>query len=162
MMTTLSDPAVAPAVNDDKTLADPFVKCLVRLIRAEDSCGLWRGKCDADLLANFTVTDEQRRAIPIIGDPDPYVLWKLDIFYAAVGLAIEERSDLLVSRTMEVSQEGFGRVLFTTKRLVLLSKTLRDVHRFGFNTLRDCAKTGTRLVNDAVAVIKAYPDVARA
>ncbi|WP_072381903.1 NifX-associated nitrogen fixation protein [Rhizobium tibeticum] len=161
-MTTLSDPAVTPTVNDDKIFGTPFIKCLVRLIRAEDSYGLWRGKCNSELLAHFTVTEDQRRAIPIIGDPDPHVLWKLDIFYAAVGIAIEERSDLLVSRTMEVNQEGFGRVLFTTKRLVLLSKTLRDVHRFGFNTLRDCAKTGTRLVNDAVAVIKAYPDVARA
>ncbi|OWK25158.1 hypothetical protein AJ87_13320 [Rhizobium yanglingense] len=161
-MTTLSDPAVTPAVNDDKTLASPFLKCLVRLMRAQDSYGLWNGKCDADLLANFTVPEDQRRAIPIIGDPDPYVLWRLDTFYAAVGLAIEERSDLLVSRTMEISQEGFGRVLFTTKRLVLLSTTLHDVHRFGFNTLRECATTGTKLVSDAVAVIEAYPDVARA
>ncbi|MFA1623689.1 NifX-associated nitrogen fixation protein [Rhizobium mongolense] len=161
-MTTLSDPAVTPTVNDDKIFGTPFIKCLVQLIRAEDLYGLWRDKCDAELLANFTVTYEQRRAIPIIGDPDPLVLWRLNTFYAAVGMAIEERSELLVSRTMELSQEGFGRVLFTTKRLVLLSTTLRNVHRFGFNTLRKCAKTGTKLVSDAVAVVDAYPDVARA
>ncbi|WP_208246271.1 NifX-associated nitrogen fixation protein (plasmid) [Rhizobium sp. T1470] len=161
-MTTLSDPAVTPTVNDDKIFGAPFIRCLVRLIRAEDSYGLWSGKCDAELLANFTVTYEQRRAIPIIGDPDPLVLWRLNTFYAAVSLAVEERSDLFVSRTMEINQEGFGRVLLTTRRLVLLSTTLRNVHRFGFNTLRKCAKTGTKLVSDAVAVVEAYPDVARA
>lgn len=87
-----------------------------------------------------TIPKDQRRAIPIIGDPDPLVLWRLDTFYAAVDLAIEERSDLVVSRTMEISQQGFGRVLFSTKRLVLLSKTLRDAHRFGFNTLANAPK----------------------
>ncbi|MFW8643184.1 DUF269 domain-containing protein [Rhizobium beringeri] len=47
---------------------------------------------------------------------------------------------------MEISPEGIGRVLFTTKRLVLLSSTLRNVHSFGFNTLRKCADAGTTLV----------------
>jgi probable nitrogen fixation protein len=63
---------------------------------------------------------------------------------------------------MEISPKGIGRVLFTTKRLVLLSSTLRNVHSFGFNTLRKCADAGTTHVSKAVAVIDAYPDVARA
>ncbi|WEX91460.1 NifX-associated nitrogen fixation protein (plasmid) [Sinorhizobium garamanticum] len=161
-MTTLADPASIPAVDHGKLLSTPFIRCLVRLIRAQDSYGSWDGKCDAELLAKFIVKEEQRRAIPIIGDPDPDALWRLDVYYAAVGLSIEARSDLLVSRTMEISAEGFGRVVFTTKRLVVLSKTLRGVHRFGFDSLRKCEKTGTKLVKDAVAAIEAYPDVARA
>ncbi|AFL54964.1 MULTISPECIES: NifX-associated nitrogen fixation protein [Sinorhizobium/Ensifer group] len=162
MMTALSDPRFTRAVSDDGSLATPFMKCLARLVRAQDSYGLWRDKCDAELLANFTVTEEQRRAIPVIGDPEPDVLLRLDLFYAAVGVAIEERSGLLISRTLEISDEGIGRVLFTTRRLVVLSKTLRDAHRFGFNTLGKCAKTGTKLVKDAIKSIEAYPDVARA
>lgn len=161
-MATLSDPTVIPALGDNKAVATPFIKCLVRLIRAQDSYGSWKEKCDTDLLAYFTVPDEERRAIPIIGDPDPGVLWRLDVFYRAVGIAIEERSGLLISRTMEINQGGFGRVLFTTRRLVVLSKTLHDVHRFGFSTLRKLAKTGAKLVNDAARVIEAYPDMARA
>ncbi|WP_245276921.1 DUF269 domain-containing protein [Rhizobium leguminosarum] len=77
-------------------------------------------------------------------------------------MAIEEGSNLSVSRTMEISPQGIGRVLFTTKRLILLSSTLHNVHGFGFNTLRKFADTGTALVSEAVAVIEAYPDVARA
>jgi len=161
MMTTLPVRTATPAVNADKSLSSPFMKRLVRLIRAQDSYGSWERKCDAELLAKFTVVDEQRRAIPIIGDPDPDVLWRVDLFYAAVGLSIEERANVMVSRTMEIGHDGFGRVLLTTGRLVVLSKTLRGVHRFGFNTLRNCAKIGTTFVNDAVAAIEAYPDVAR-
>ncbi|MQW86343.1 NifX-associated nitrogen fixation protein [Sinorhizobium saheli] len=161
-MATLSDPTVIPVLGDNKAVATPFIKCLVRLIRGQDCYGSWKEKCDADLLAYFTVPEEKRCAIPIIGDPDPGVLWRLDMFYRAVGVSVEERSGLLISRTMEINHEGFGRVLFTTRRLVVLSKTLRDVHRFGFSTLRKLAKTGAKLVNDAARVIEAYPDVARA
>lgn len=157
------DAVVSPAVAEDEAaLATPFVKCLVRLVRAHDSHGSWEGKSDAELLADFIITKEQRRAIPIIGDPDPDVLWRLEIFYAAVGLAIEERSGLMASPMMEVSHEGFGRVLLTAGRLVVLSKTLRDVHRFGFETFRKLAAAGTKLAGDATAAIEAHPEVARA
>ncbi|MBZ9909434.1 MULTISPECIES: NifX-associated nitrogen fixation protein [Mesorhizobium] len=155
--------AISPAVNDDEAaLASPFVKCLVRLIRAQDSHGSWDGTADGELLADFIVSKEQRRTIPIIGDPDPDVLWRLDKFYTAVALAIEERSGLMASPMIEMSHEGFGRVLFTAGRLVVLSRTLRDAHRFGFETFCKLAAAGTKLVDDAIAAIDAYPEVARA
>ncbi|MGX7877068.1 NifX-associated nitrogen fixation protein [Mesorhizobium sp. ORM6] len=159
----MTDPSVSPAVAEDEVaLASPFLKCLVRLIRAQDSYGAWEGKADAELLADFIVSKEQRRTIPIIGDPDPDVLWRLDKFYTAVALAIEERSSLMASPMIEMSHEGFGRVLFTAGRLVVLSKILRDVHRFGFETFCKLAAAGTKLVDDAMAAIDAYPEVARA
>ncbi|MCP9233656.1 MAG: NifX-associated nitrogen fixation protein [Mesorhizobium sp.] len=159
----MSDPAIPPAVTEDEAaLCTPFVKCLVRLIRAQDSYGSWERKADAELLGDFIITKEQRRAIPIIGDPDPDVLWRLHKYYAAIGLAIEERCGLMASPMIQVSHEGFGRVLFTTGRLVVLSKTLRDVHRFGFETLLKLATAGTKLVDDGIAVIEAFPHVALA
>ncbi|MER9266105.1 NifX-associated nitrogen fixation protein [Mesorhizobium sp. M0410] len=159
----MSDAVVSSAVAEDEAaLATPFVKCLVRLVRAHDSNGSWEGKSDAELLGDFIITREQRRAIPIIGDPDPDVLWRLEMFYTAVGLAIEERSGLMASPMMEISHEGFGRVLLTAGRLVVLSKTLRDVHRFGFETFWKLAAAGTKLVGDGIAAIEAYPEVARA
>ncbi|MER9227811.1 NifX-associated nitrogen fixation protein [Mesorhizobium sp. M0664] len=159
----MSDAVVSPAVAEDEAaLATPFVKCLVRLVRAHDSHGSWEGKSDAELLGDFIITREQRRSIPIIGDPDPDVLWRLEMFYAAVGLATEDRSGVMASPMMEISHEGFGRVLLTAGRLVVLSKTLRDVHRFGFETFRKLAAAGTKLAGDATAAIEAHPEVARA
>lgn len=53
----MSDAAVSPAVNEDQAaLATPFVKCLVRMIRAQESYCLWQGKSDATLLADFIIT----------------------------------------------------------------------------------------------------------
>ncbi|MER9756158.1 NifX-associated nitrogen fixation protein [Mesorhizobium sp. M0166] len=159
----MSDVVVSPAVAEDEAaLTTPFVKCLVRLVRAHDPHGSWEAKSDAELLGDFIITKEHRRAIPIIGDPDPDVLWRLEMFYTAVGLAIEERSGLMASPMMEMSHEGFGRVLLTAGRLVVLSKTLRDVHRFGFETFWKLAAAGTKLAGDATAAIEAHPEVARA
>lgn len=59
----MSDAAVSPAVKEDEAaLATPFVKCLVRLIRAQESYCLWEGKSDATLLADFIVTSRHQRS----------------------------------------------------------------------------------------------------
>ncbi|PJR10738.1 NifX-associated nitrogen fixation protein [Sinorhizobium meliloti] len=162
-MEKMSATAGKPAGNENEAaLATPFVKCLTRLIRAHDAYGWQDGASDAELLANFIITEEQRREIPIIGDPDPDVMLRLNIFYTAVGLTIEARTGLVASPTIMISHEGFGRVLLTTGRLVVFSKTVRDVHRFGFAKLRKLAEAGSKLVDDAIAAIEAYPEVARA
>ncbi|MBQ0820667.1 MULTISPECIES: NifX-associated nitrogen fixation protein [Microvirga] len=159
----MSASAASTAVNKDGTaLTTLFVKCLVRIIRAQDSYGSWDRKLDAELLANFIVTKDQRRAIPIIGNPNPDVRRRIAIFYSAVGLAIRERSGLMASPMIEISDEGFGCVHLTVGRLVVVSKIIRDAHRFGFETLWRLATAGSILVDDAIAAIEAYPEVARA
>ncbi|WP_032927909.1 NifX-associated nitrogen fixation protein [Mesorhizobium sp. LNHC221B00] len=145
------DAAVSRAINEDEAaLAMPFVRRLVRLIRAQESYGSWEGKSDAELLADFIVTRKQRRAIPVIGDPDPDVLWRLERFYTAVGLAIEERSGLIEMKPMGASDDCFSRPGVWS--------LCRDIHRFGFETFRKLAEAGTKLVDDATAAIEAYPD----
>lgn len=137
-----------------------FVKELVRQIRAHDSYGTWEKKDDAALLADFIVTKEQRREIPIIGDPDPDILWRIEMFYAAVGLLVERRTGRMCSPMMKMSHEGFGRLIMTTGRLVAVVKSLRDVHRFGFETFAKLDEAGEKLVTDAVKWIEKYPQVA--
>ncbi len=158
----MTDAAVLEGVDaDGAALATPFLKSLVRLMRAQDTYGSWEGRSDALLLKDFILTKEQRRQIPIMGDPDPDVLWRVEMFYTAVGLAIEAETGLIASPMMKMSHEGFGRVLLTTGKLVVLSKHLRDVHRFGFETLSKLAEAGSKALADAVDAINTYPEVAR-
>lgn len=158
----MTDAAVLEGVDaDDAALATPFLKSLVRLMRAQDTYGSWEGRSDALLLKDFILTKEQRRQIPIMGDPDPDVLWRVEMFYTAVGLAIEAETGLIASPMMKMSHEGFGRVLLTAGKLVVLSKHLRDVHRFGFETLSKLAEAGSKALADAVDAINTYPEVAR-
>ena len=55
----------------DQGVRPGIPKTLVSLIRAEDTYGAWEGKSDDILLRPFILTKEERRLIPIIGDPDP-------------------------------------------------------------------------------------------
>jgi len=145
---------------DEAALATPFLKTLVRLVRAEDAYGTWEKRSDADLLKDFILTKEQRRAIPIIGDPDPDVLWRVEKFYAAIGLAIEAEAGHIASPMMKMSHEGFGRVILMVGRLVVLSKSLRDVHRWGHDDLTKLAEAGTKAVAEACEMIAKFPEVA--
>jgi probable nitrogen fixation protein len=138
-----------------------FIKELIKVWRAQDTHGTWEKKSDVSLLDPYIVTKEQRREIPIIGDPDPEILWRLELFYNAVGLAIERRTGCMVQPMMKMSHEGFGRLILTTGRLIVVNKHLRDVHRFGFETLEKLAAEGGKFVDAGVEMIERFPEVAR-
>lgn len=139
-----------------------FLKQLAAVIRAEDSYGQWDDKSDADIMSDFIVTKEERRNIPIIGDPDPDVMWRVGKFYDAIGLMIEKRSGCMASQMQKMSHEGFGRIVLIAGKLVVVSKHLRDIHRFGFESWAKLAEAGEKLVDSAAAVIEQFPDAARA
>ena len=105
-------------------------------------------------------TKEQRREIPIMGDPDPETLWRLELFYNAVGLCDRARHRRHGSPMMKMHHEGFGRLVLTAGRLVVVNKHLRDVHRFGFESLEKLAAEGEKLVDAGVEMIEKFPEVA--
>lgn len=148
----------------DTTVADDldqvFLKNLTLLYRAEDTYGAWEGKSDETVLAPYILDKEARAALPIIGDPDPDVLWRLELFYKAAGITIEKLTGLMASPIIKMSHEGFGRVVLLTGRLVVFSKHLRDVHRYGYPSIEKLSAEGAKVVNDAVALIRKFPDVA--
>jgi len=137
-----------------------FVKELVKQWRAQDTHGTWEKKSDLELLAPYVVDKEARRQIPIIGDPDPEILWRLELFYNAVGLAIERTTGNMVQPMMKMSHEGFGRMILVAGRLIVVNKQLRDVHRFGFETMEKLASEGEKLVNAGIEMIQKFPEVA--
>jgi len=154
----------APAdseASESELLARPFVRELIKMIRAQDTHGAWDGKDDRALLAPYVLSAEQRREIPIMGDPDPETLWRLELFYNAVGLAVERATGVMVSPMMKMHHEGFGRLVLTAGRLIVVNKHLRDVHRFGFASLAKLEQAGAKLVEEAIEMVHSYPDVAR-
>jgi probable nitrogen fixation protein len=163
----MSGPVPLPEVPPARTEPLPplpdsaFLTTLVRQIRAHDLNNVWEAKSDAELLEPYVLTREQRRKIPIIADPDRRVVWRLEQFYSALGLAIEQRTQIIAQPMLKLSHEGYGRVVLIAGRLVVVSRNLRDVHRYGYATFEDLAADGETLVNAAVAIIEQYPDVAR-
>ena len=155
---TLSTPT---DISDEGWLATPFVQQLVKQLRAQDIHGTWEGKSDLQLLKPYIHTPEERRAIPILGDPDPETLWHMEIFYNAIAVAIERETGQMVSPMMKMSHEGFGRMVLLAGRLVVVNKQLRDVHRFGFASLAKLAEAGTKFLDEAISMIRTYPAVAQ-
>lgn len=151
--------AATDAVGKD-VMESLFIRELVKQWRAQDMHGAWEGKTDLDLLAPYIVTKEQRREIPIMGDPDPDTLWRLELFYNAIGLSIERRTGIMVTPMMKMHPEGFGRMILTAGRLVVVNKHLRDVHRFSFLSLEELAQEGGKLVELGVEMINRFPEVA--
>lgn len=138
-----------------------FLEELIKQWRAQDLHGSWDRKSDADLLEPYILTREKRREIPIMSDPDPETLWRMELFYNAVGLAIERATGVMVSPLMKLHHEGFGRLVLTAGRLIVFNKHLRDVHRFGFESLEKLESQGEEIVANGIDWIEKYPDVAR-
>ncbi len=138
-----------------------FIRELVKQWRAQDSYGAWEKKSDELLLDSYVVDKEKRKTLPIVGDPDPDTLWRLELFYNAVGMAIEKQAGVMVTPMMKMHHEGFGRMVLIAGRLIVVNKQLRDVHRFGFLNLEKLAEEGEKLVAAGVDMIVRYPEVAK-
>jgi probable nitrogen fixation protein len=152
---------VTPAADDETYLGTAFVQQLIKQLRAQDTNGTWDNKSDLQLLKPYIHTAEERRALPILGDPDPETLWHLEIFYNAIAVAVERETGQMVSPMMKMSHEGFGRMVLLAGRLVVVNKQLRDVHRFGFPSLAKLSDAGTKFLTEAVTMIRTYPEVAQ-
>jgi probable nitrogen fixation protein len=138
-----------------------FLNELVKQWRAQDLHGSWDAKSDSDLVAPYILSREQRREMPVMSDPDPETLWRMELFYNAVGLAVERQTGIMVSPMMKLHHEGFGRLVLTAGRLIVLNRHLRDVHRFGFESVEKLEYEGEKLVAEALKWIEMYPAVAR-
>lgn len=154
-------PETTLTTTEETALESVFLKELVKQWRAQDTHGAWEGKSDIDLLEPYVLDKEKRKAMPLMGDPDPETLWRMELFYNAVGLVIERETGLMTSPLMKLHHEGFGRLVLTTGRLIVINKHLRDVHRFGFPTVEAIAAEGTKLVSMAVEMIQKFPEAAR-
>lgn len=156
----MTEAIATEAPSDEVLLQDPFIRELIKQIRAQDTHGTWEGKSDAKLLEPYILTAEQRRALPMMGDPDPDTLWRLDLFHNAIGLSIERATGCMVSPMMKMSHEGFGRAVLTAGRLIVVNRHLRDVHRFGYASLAKLAEAGNKLVNEGIGMVETYKEVA--
>jgi probable nitrogen fixation protein len=152
----------AATLDDAAIIAEsPFLNQLVKVWRAQDSHGAWENKNDAQLLAEYIVTKEQRKSIPIIADPDPETIWRLELFYNAIGLSIERESRVMISPMLKMSHEGFGRIVLIGGRLIVVNKQLRDIHRFGFESFAKLAEEGEKMVRAGLEMIEKFPEAAK-
>ncbi|WP_027854800.1 NifX-associated nitrogen fixation protein [Marinobacterium litorale] len=136
--------------------ASPFVKQIVVQLRAMDSYGTYDTWSDEKVLDPMILTKERRREIPVVGDPDEVVVARVKAYYNAIAVRIEQECGLMAVPMMNLSHEGFGRALVMVGKLVVVDKALRDVHRFGFDSLEKLDAEGEKMVARATATIEKF------
>jgi probable nitrogen fixation protein len=137
-----------------------FVRQMVVQLRAMDSYGTYDTWSDARVLDPLVLTKERRKAIPVVGDPDETVISRVKSFYNAMAQMIEKETGLLAVPVINLTHEGFGRALILVGKLVALDKSLRDVHRFGFDTLEAMIAEQGKILAKALDLINAHRAVA--
>lgn len=148
------------AARNDAGVGEVFVKQLVVQLRALDAYGTYDNWDDARVLGTVVLTKEQRRSLPVVGDPDEVVVARVGAFYNAVSVLIEQASGKMARPLVHLSHEGFGTALIRVGHLVVVDRVLRDVHRFGFDSPKQLAAEGGKLVETALDWIHRYPQVA--
>ena len=153
-------PTAIPSTDADPVLETDFIREMVRQMRALDSYGQYDGQPAARLLEPFVLSKARKAEIPIIGDPDESTLACIKAFYNGIAVMIEKECGLMAVTLVHLSHEGFGRVLITVGKLVVLDRTLRDAHRFGFDSLSKMKNEADKHLAVALEIIGKYPDVA--
>ena len=144
---------------DDPVLETDFAVEMVRQMRAIDTYGTYDDWPVEKILAPFVLTKEMRREIPVIGDPDEITLSRVKAFYNAIAAMIEKECGKMAVPMINLSHEGFGRAIITVGKLVVMDKTLRDVHRFGFPTLSKMKDEADKLLSVALEIVGKYSEV---
>jgi len=144
----------------DPIMTTDFIKEMVKQMRAIDSYGTYDEWTLEKILSPFVKTKEQRREIPIIGDPDEETIARVKCFYNAIAVLIERECGHMAVPMVNITHEGFGRALITVGKLVVMDRTVRDVHRFSFDNLSKMKDEADKLLSVAVEIIGKYPEVA--
>ncbi|HSJ81601.1 MAG TPA: NifX-associated nitrogen fixation protein [Thiobacillus sp.] len=150
----------AATVELDPIFETDFIKEMVKQMRAIDSYGTYDGWPVERILAPYILTKDQRREIPVIGDPDEQTLSRVKAFYNGIAALIEKECGLMAVPMMNITHEGFGRALITVGKLVVMDRTVRDVHRYGYDSLSKMKDEADKLLSVALQIIGAHRDVA--
>ena len=147
---------------DDPVLKSEIIAELVKQLRALDTYDTQKGWSDAQVIDPLVLTRERKQAIPIVGDPDEITMARVKAYYNALATLIEKKSGLMAVPVINLTHEGFGRAFIVVGKLLVVDKTLRDVHRFGFASLAKLDEEVTKLLDKALGLIGQFPEVANA
>lgn len=145
---------------NDPLLETEFMQEMVKQMRAIDTYDSYDGWSEAKILDPFVMTKERKAEIPVIGDPDEITMARVKVFYNAISSLIEKECKLMAVPMINLSHEGFGRAIITVGKLVVMDRTLRDVHRFGFKSLSKMKDEADKFLSVALEIIGKYPEVA--
>ncbi|MGR9101178.1 MAG: NifX-associated nitrogen fixation protein [Gammaproteobacteria bacterium] len=144
----------------DPYLESDFVNEMLKQLRALDTYDTYEGWPKAKILDPLVLTKERKKEIPIIGDPDEITLARVKAYYNAIASSIEKKCGLMAVPVINITHEGFGRAFVLVGKLIVVDKTLRDIHRFGFPSLETMCEQSDKIIARAEGLIEKYNEAA--
>ncbi len=134
-----------------------FMETLIGQVRALDQFGSWASKSDEELLQEkYVKTKEDLKNIPVIADIDEMQVKDIRLIYQALALAFEKKTGVMCSVVMEMSHEGFGRVVVVAGKIVIAEKFFKDAHRFSFRSMEKLETEGGKMLDKAINIYNEY------
>lgn len=144
----------------DPYLENEFVSEMLKQLRALDTYDSYEGWPKSKILDPLVLTKERKKEIPVIGDPDEITLARVKAYYNAIACSIEKQCGLMAVPVINITHEGFGRAFILVGKLIVVDKTLRDIHRFGFPSLEKMCEQTDKIIGRAKELIEKYNDAA--
>lgn len=157
----MSQSALAIAAGDPFMTSDIVVEMLKQL-RALDTYDSYEGWSEEKIIDPLVMTKERKREIPIVGDPDETTMARVKAYYNSIASLIEKRCGMMAVPVINLTHEGFGRAFVIVGKLIVVDKTLRDVHRFGFPSLEELSLKTEVIIDKAVGLVEQFKEVAEA
>lgn len=155
----MTETALVVAENDPY-LKSEFVGEMLKQLRAIDTYDTYDGWSEAKIIDPLVLTKERKQSIPIVGDPDEITISRVKSYYNAIATLLEKQSGLMAVPVINLTHEGFGRAFVIVGKLIVVDKTLRDVHRFGFASLEKMCAEADKIIQRAQELIAKHHDAA--
>lgn len=139
----------------------PFIKELIRSIQAQDAYGVYKSWSPELILKPYIVSKQEKRKISTEDEVNPMTLSRIKLFYNAIATSIELETNQIMQVVISINHEGFGWALVFCGRLLVVSRTLRDAHRFGFTSLEKLEDEGEKMSRSAIELVKKYKEVCK-
>ncbi|MGK7919814.1 MAG: NifX-associated nitrogen fixation protein [Trichodesmium sp.] len=139
----------------------PFIKELVRAIQAQDAYGVYKSWSNELIIKPYIISKKDKRKISTEDEVNPMTLSRIKLFYNAIATSIELETNQIMQVVISINHEGFGWALVFCGRLLVVSRTLRDAHRFGFDSLEKLEAEGEKMTQAGVELVNKYKEVCK-
>lgn len=149
-------------MDNQEAVQSKFLKTLGQVISLNDFKGDYRAQTlEEKITSVFILSPSEKEKMGECGLLPQKVKNQITMFFQAVAFVIEQQCGNMISSMVELNDEGFGRAIIYSGRLVALSKSIRGSQQFVFQNIEKIINEGEAYVNEALALIQQYEEIAK-
>lgn len=133
-----------------------FTKALVAQLRAIDTYNHWGRLSDDDLIEQKFIKKKSEGGAANCHIKDESAIFNIKTFFQTIATEFERKTGELSNVLMEFSDEGFGRVVVISGKIVICDKTIRDANNYGFKTKEKLEDEGSKFFEKALNIYETY------